>query len=129
MSELKKAFDAKRKVLVGSAASENAIAEAEKKLGLVFASDYREYLGNYGIAAYDGHELTGITQSPRLNVVDVTRQEGARFDSIPKGCYVIERTGVEEIIVWQSESGEIYYSSPNVPLTKMCGSLAEYISK
>ena len=129
MSELKKAFAAKRKVFSGSAASEKEIAAAEKELGLVFASDYREYLSSYGVAAYDGHELTGITQSPRLNVVEVTRQESVLLDPIPKGLYVIERTGIEEIIVWQSESGEIYYSSPNVPLTKMCGSLAEYISK
>lgn len=38
--------------------TEEEIAKAEKKIGITFAKDYREYLKEIGLACFDGHELT-----------------------------------------------------------------------
>ncbi|MDR3313690.1 MAG: SMI1/KNR4 family protein [Oscillospiraceae bacterium] len=51
--------------------TEQQIIEAEQKFGLKFFSDYREYLSEFGIVSFGGHEFTGICSSTRLNVVDV----------------------------------------------------------
>ncbi len=111
----------------GKGTSENEIEKAEKKLGLKFNSEYKEYLTEFGTALYDGHELTGLSRSKRINVVDVTLEE--RKEDFPKDIYVIEQTGMEGIIIWQSTSGEIYYSTPSGELNKYCDSLSEYVNK
>ncbi len=111
----------------GKGSSKKEIEKAEKKLGLKFNAEYKEYLSEFGTALYDGHELTGISQSKRINVVDVTLEE--KKEGYPKDIYVIEETGIEGIIIWQTSNGEIYYSSPSCELTKYCDSLHEYISK
>ena len=100
---------------------------AEKLLNLKFDKEYRQYLKEFGIVAYDGHELTGLTKSKRTNVVSVTKEELEAVKDAPKDMYVIERTNFEGIIIWQSEQGAIYYSSPNKELTKIYDSLREYL--
>lgn len=127
MSLILDTLKSKRRLLTGEGVPDSMIGEAEKMLGLSFSDEYREYLREYGIAAYSGHELTGITRSPRLNVVSVTLAERERNEDAPRNLYVVERTNVEEILVWQGDSGELYYSSPNHPLEKFCNSLSEYI--
>ena len=127
MSAIKDAFESRESFLAGKGASPEQIVQAEKQLGLSFAQEYREYLSSYGIAAYDGHELTGITKSDRLNVVTVTKEAKARYVSIPADYYVIEQVGVEELVIWQSGTGEIYGCAPNYKLEKICDSLGAYI--
>ena len=83
----------------------------------------------YGIAAYSGHELTGLTKSARVNVVAVTKEQRERQKEIPEELYVVEETDVEEIVIWQSESGEVFASSVNSPIEKICDSLYEYICR
>ena len=129
MSTIIDSFKAKSDLLAGKGVPEEAILEAEKALNISFAKEYREYLREYAVAAFGGHEFTGITKSPRVNVVDVTKAERNNNPDIPADLYVIEETDVEEIVIWQSGDGNIYYSSPNQPLTKLCDSLSEYISK
>ena len=129
MSKLVEAFEAKHNLLFGNGASDEIIEDAENQLGVTFSDEYKEYLQKYGIAAYSGHELTGISKTARLNVVDVTRVERERNKDIPDNLYVIEQTNVEDIVVWQSSEGTIYYSSPNKPITLLFESLEDYISK
>lgn len=129
MANIIDALKSKISLLAGEGVSDTLIADAEKTLNLSFSSEYKEYLKTYGIAAYDGHELTGITKSPRVNVVDVTIDERERKPEIPANLYVIEETGVEEIVIWQSEDGKIFYSAPNQELTQLCDSFAEYVLK
>ena len=129
MSKLIEAFEAKHNLLVGNGTSDDVIDEAENQLGVTFSDEYKEYLKKYSIAAYGGHELTGISKTSRLNVVDVTRVERERNKDIPDNLYVIEQTNVEDIVIWQSNEGTIYYSSPNKPITVLFESLEEYISK
>ena len=127
MSSIKDAFGSRKSFLAGNGVSPEQIWQAEKKLGLTFAPEYREYLSTYGIAAFDGHELTGITKSDRLNVVAVTKKAKERYSDIPADYYVVEQVGVEELIVWQSGSGEIYGCAPNYKLEKICNSLHDYV--
>lgn len=96
---------------------------------LSFSKEYKEYLKTFGITAYDGHELTGITKSPRVNVVDVTNAERKKNQDIPADFYVIEETDVDEIVIWQAEDGKIFYSAPNRELAQLCDSFAEYVLK
>ena len=43
--------------------------------------------------------------------------------------YVIEKLGVDGIIVWQAPTGEIYYSSLDMDMVKRCDSLYEYVKE
>jgi hypothetical protein len=49
--------------------------DAEKKLSVRFASEYADYLELFGIAAVNGHELTGLSSSALTNVIEVTKEE------------------------------------------------------
>ena len=124
---IKEVLDKKSGLLHGEGVTKKEIKEAEKKLGLKFNSDYKDYLLIYGIVAYNGHEITGLSMDKRTNVVDCTLDE--LKDNYPKDVYVIERTGMDGVIIWQSTDGIIYYSSDNSPLTKYCESLSEYFLK
>lgn len=110
-----------------SGASAEQIDEAEKKLELRFSDEYREYLLKFGFASADGHELTGICTSPRLNVVDVTITERVRNPNLEKKYYVIEQVNIDRIVIWQSNTGEIYQTTPNTQPLKLCNSLCEYL--
>lgn len=129
MSDIIQALEAKQDLLFNGEISEAEIQSAERQLGLEFAAEYRKYLLKYGTAFYNGHELTGITKSSRLNVVDITHRMREKYPDVPQNYYVIECTNIEEIIIWQSTGGEIYYSAPNTSLTRLCGSLTEYVEK
>lgn len=104
------------------------ITKAEEKLNLSFSAEYKRYLLKYGFATYEGHEITGICKAKRLNVVDVTIIEREYTENIPANWYVIEQLNIDGIVIWQSETGEIFQTSPNTEPIKICDSLAEYIS-
>ena len=129
MNTIKDAFESKDSFLSGNGAPLEMIAKAEQELGLEFSEEYREYLLLYGIAAYDGHELTGLAKSSRLNVVSVTNKARKRYPELTSDFYVIEEIGIEEIIVLQNSKGEIYMCAPNYKLSKIDNSLSEYIAK
>lgn len=110
----------------GKGCGEADIRAAEQALGLSFASEYREYLGTFGLACFDGHELTGVCKAPRLNVTDVTR---AAWKNCPEasGWYVVEQANIDGIVIWQSPSGEIYQTMPGIPARRLCDDLTAYI--
>lgn len=108
-------------------ADEETVRSAEQTLGVKFADDYRQYVLAYGAASFEGHELTGVCPVPRLNVVDVTKEERSFADSIPQNWYVIEQTHMDGIAIWQTQSGEIYSSSPEHKPLKIFNSLCDYI--
>ena len=62
--------------------SKEEIELAETMLEVAFARDYRNYLEEIGLACSDGHELTGLTKTERLNVVTVTMEQRERFGKI-----------------------------------------------
>ncbi len=106
-----------------------ALQQAASELNLQFAADYCEYLLNIGLVAYDGHELTGVCKSSRLNVVSVTKEERKKNRSIPRGFYVIEKANIDGIVIWQKSTGEIFETVFDSPPTKICKSLSEYIER
>lgn len=126
MSELVNVLKSMPDLYYFQGAETGEIDSAERALNVVFSPDYREYLAEYGIASANGHELTGICPSKRLNVVDVTLDQKARH-SVPGSYYVVEDIYVDDIVVWQSADGNIFQSAPGGSPSKICSSLAEYI--
>lgn len=110
----------------GSGCGEDAIRTAEQALGLSFAPDYREYLRAFGLACFDGHELTGICKASRLNVVDVTLEERTHFPAA-SGWYVVEQANIDGVVIWQAPDGEIYQTMPGQPPRKLCDLLTGYV--
>ena len=107
---------------------ENEIVKAESKLSLTFAIEYREYMSEFGAAAVYGHELTGIVNSERLNVVSVTTREWRLNSQVPQNMYVVENPAIDGIIVWQDSSGKIFQSSPNSAPKAIANSIEEYLT-
>ena len=109
--------------------AEENIWEAESFLGVSFAADYRQYLKMIGLASFDGHELTGLTNISRLDVVTVTKEQRAINTNIPESWYVVEETNIDGIIIWQNELGHMYQTSPSGIPQKNAHSQLEYIRK
>ena len=103
------------------------IEQAEIRLGLVFSSEYRDYLLEFGLVSVDGHELTGIVDSPRLNVVDVTETERKRNKNVPDDLYVIEDLGIDKVFVWQNSKGELFQTIGDSAPKKMEKDLIKYL--
>ena len=101
---------------------------AEKKIGLRFANDYIEYVMQYGTISCNGHELTGISCDAYLDVVYVTENQWNKNIYVEHLLYVIEETHIDGIAIWQSSTGEIYQTAPNMKPVKICDSLVEYIN-
>jgi len=108
-------------------AKEEEIDSAQRELGLRFADEYIEYLSAFGVASFDGHELTGICDSERLNVVAVTRRERGTVPSLSDDLYVIEQENIDDAVIWQDASGKIYQTLPDAQTVILCDSLSAYI--
>lgn len=110
-------------------ASETAIFEAELALGLRFAPDYRNALLEYGCIETYGHELTGIIDSKRLNVVNATENMRSIHQEFKPDCYVIEDTYIDGIIICQNASGSVFQLDSSGDVRKIASSLIEYLSE
>lgn len=108
-------------------ASEARIAAAEQALGVTFARDYREYVSWYGAICARGVELTGVTDSKRLNVADVTRQERELNPRLPRNMYVVENLGIDGILILQDSTGRIFSVASNQEPKFVAKSLSEYL--
>lgn len=127
MKKLDAVLKKKRGLVLGKPVSDSEIAECEQMLSVRFAPDYKECIKQYGALSYYGHELTGIVSTPRLNVVNVTNEEKRVNSGLPDNWYVIEQAGIDGIVIWQSDSGEVFQSYPSGNYKKISDSLAEYI--
>lgn len=110
-----------------SGVSDDQISAAEQKLNTHFAPDYRAYLSAYGIASANGHEMTGICPSPRLNVVNVTKEMLSIHSGALADWYVIEQANIDGIVVWQTPDGVLYQTQPGMKATKLCSGLLDYL--
>ena len=108
---------------------DSEIATAEEALQVSFAEEYRDYLADFGVASANGHELTGICSSERLNVVDVTQDERGRGHNDESGWYVVERLGFDDLVAWQSPSGEVFLTAGGTEPRKVADSLIEYLDQ
>ncbi|MGI6173084.1 MAG: SMI1/KNR4 family protein [Christensenellales bacterium] len=103
-------LSSKEDAYLGNGVDEHLIHEAETELGLVFANDYFEYLSTVGLAMCDGHELTGIGNADRTNVVSVTKQLKAFKEGIPADWYVIENGNMDGAVIWQDAKGHVFFN-------------------
>ena len=110
-------------------ASVDAISSAEAVLGICFADDYREYLKAFGVATYQGHELTGISDVVRLNVTEITPQLREFHSEVCQGWYVVENTQIDGIVIWQAPNGIVYQSSLGQIPVQIASSFIEYVSR
>ena len=109
-------------------AETSEIKDAEKQLDTNFAADFSAYLQAFALASANGHELTGLCKSGRLNVVKVTETERERHKDIDPSWYVIERIGIDGALAWQAPDGSIYETTPHSDSVKLCDSLLEYVA-
>ena len=111
----------------GKGVKEVEIESAERDLNLCFNKEYKMYLLHYGLISYDNHELTGLGNSQRLNVVYVTKEEKNYNSHVPSDMYVIEQANIDSIVIWQNSNGYIFQTYPNSNPQKIANSLLEYI--
>ena len=109
------------------AVSEKEIDNAEQELNLKFNSEYHDYLLEYGVATTDQHEFTGICLSQRLNVVFVTQEYREINKNIPSNWYVIEKSNIDDVVIWQSSRGKVYQTIGLSKGIKIADSMIEYI--
>lgn len=105
------------------------ICQAEKKLNVNFSKEYSDYVAEFGVAIFDGHEFTGLCDGKRLDVVRVTQEQRRLHKHIPSDWYVVECLDVDGIVIWQSSEGSVYASIPNAEAKKIANSILEYIEK
>ena len=110
-------------------ASNEEISMLEKKMGLTFADDYRQFLLKIGACIFNGHEIAGISGFPDLNVETVTSKARLQAPAIPSDLYAIENAHIDGIIIWQDEKGVIYQTAPHREPVQICNSLEDYINR
>ena len=113
----------------GKGCSDIEVDKAENELKVCFASDYKEYLKEIGLACFDGIELTGISDIKRLSVVNVTLEEREYNLNIDKDLYVVHQVGIDGIVIWQNNKGEVYQTVGDGAPQKIYDSLYDYIKE
>ncbi|MBO4910136.1 MAG: SMI1/KNR4 family protein [Lachnospiraceae bacterium] len=103
------------------------IRKAEEELQLSFSEDYILYLSEFGVASFNGKELTGLVDSKRLNVVDVTKNYRRYNELIPSNLYVIENINIDNIVIMQDKDGIVYEAVGKQSPTKIFDSLNDYL--
>ncbi len=109
-------------------ASIEMIKKAEEVLNLRFADDYKEYLQQFGSVSCGGHELTGVSEDPELDVVKVTTKNRKKNKNVSMPLYVVEETHIDGRVIWQSETGEIFKTEYKEAPEIIFGSLTEYVA-
>ncbi len=127
MSRLIDEFKKKSYFYSEKGASLEMISKAEEALCLKFADDYKEYLQLYGSVSCGGHELTGFSEDVNLDVVEVTLKNREKNRNMNLPLYVVEETHIDGIVIWQSESGEVFQTQYKEKPERIYESLFEYI--
>lgn len=129
MADLFEKIGISRTPLPEKTVTRKMIDEAEKALGTMFSNEYIEYLEKYGEAAIDGHELTGLCSPDRVNVVSVTKLERMGRASSTTFMYVVEQTGIDDIVIWQDKSGKVYLTIGDKKPEFIACSISEYLDR
>ena len=110
-------------------ATKESIEQAEKELGITFSKEYVDYVAEFGVAIFNGHEFTGLCDGKRLDVVRITKEQRELHKYIPSDMYVVECLDIDDIVIWQNSEGAVYASTPISKPRQIANSLYEYISK
>ena len=113
----------------GTGAKAEQIAQAEDSLGIRFADDYRKICEKYSICSPVGHELTGLTNVKRYDVVNVTLQERKSNPILLSSLYVLEKLDIDGVVVWQSSDGSVYQTINGHEIMKLTSNLMEYLAE
>ena len=109
-------------------ASKERIVKAEKELNVTFPKEYADYLAEFGVAIFNGHEFTGLCDGKRLDVVRITKEQRDFHKFIPNNLFVVECLDIDDIVIWQNSEGAVYASTPISKPKKIANSLSEYIA-
>lgn len=107
--------------------SQDRIRQAEKELNVTFSKEYVDYLAQFGVSIFGGHELTGLCDGKRLDVVRITQEQKKRNNYLPDDWYVVEYLDIDNVVIWQDHDGMIYETVSNTKVRKIADSLVEYI--
>ncbi|WP_295095123.1 SMI1/KNR4 family protein [Ruminococcus sp.] len=127
MKDIIEIINSMEDVIHGKKVKESEVANAEAELGIKFSDDYRCYVKSFGCMTIGSREFTGISKLTNYDVVSITISQRQYNTEVPADWYVIEQLNIDEIVIWQSEKGEIYQTSPNTKPKKICDSFVEYI--
>lgn len=116
-------------LIIGNSSTYEEIENAEKMLNISFAREYKDYLAEFGFAIFYGHELTGLCEGKRLDVVKITQLERNYLKTINKTWYVIEQTNVDGIVIWQDSYGFVYQVDKNGEIQNKYLSIYDYLIK
>lgn len=126
MSNVFDEINKKHKMFKTKPVNEDAINEAETKLGRAFSEEYKKYLLQFGAISFSSTELTGLNIEKYANVVDVTLKEIELNDEFPKDCIVLEKIGVEGLLILINSKGQVFEWNNN-SARKIHDSMAEYL--
>lgn len=107
--------------------SQECIHQAEKELNVTFSKEYTDYLEQFGVSIFNGHELTGLCDGKRLDVVRITQEQKKINQYIPSDWYVVECLDIDHVVIWQDSDGAVYETFLNTKARKIADSLVEYI--
>lgn len=113
----------------GRGADVSSVEDAQKILGLLFSADYRSYLLAFGTMLCEGHELTGISSSARVDVVSVTQRARELEPQVPDDLYVIEDAAIDGILIWQDRKGTVWQTLPGRCPERIADSLIDYLKE
>ncbi len=112
---------------IGSCTAEQ-LEEAQKRLGINFPEEYKDYLMSFGTVRFNGVELCGLNVDGYINVVEATEQEKSVNKDFPEKMFVIEDLGIDAKIVVGDEKGNVYLLQRDKKRL-LCSSFSEYIEK
>ena len=106
---------------------DSKISEAEMKLNLSFAEDYKEYVQTFGAATFSARELTGICSGGPQDVVLATKRAREFFPKFPTDAYVIEEMLIDHVMMIQNGEGSIFCYGPHDSGEEVASGLTEYL--
>ena len=127
MNELINRIEASNHFYSMNGAEPSLIKKAEIDLSLILAQDYKDYVMTFGVASFEGHELTGICDSERLSVVSATERARELYPKFPRNMYVVEDLHYDHIFIVQDLTGSVYSYGPVDEAKYIAKSLLDYL--
>ena len=103
------------------------IQEAEKRLGLSFADDYKNTIKLKFPKEYCYATIMGLSDKPYLDVVTMTKIAREEYPNIPANMYVIANLGIDCFYMLQDQTGKIYECHTSTGIQEAYNNLNEYV--
>lgn len=89
-------------------ASEIEIKQAESKLGLMFSTEFKDYLMSYGQISFLNTEWMGLKSDDFCDVVNMTLEARQNYSDFPNDKYIVENLHFDDHIVLADSVGKVY---------------------